>query len=132
MRRLFPCVLLAIASLRAGAQMPDSSRAIRFEIPLYGPVIVSRIATEMMKQNISLTSESVHLVTGSPIDAPDVEIRINVAESGPNNVLMISAVGAPTSTSQARYAIDRGTRGGKEWQRLEDLAAALRKSLVIK
>jgi hypothetical protein len=130
MRRiLYLCV--ALMAERASAQAADTSHAILLQVPLYGPVVTNKIAAEMIKQNISLRSESLHSITGTPIDAPDVEVRINVAESGPDTMLMLTAVGVSGATSSA-YPIDRATHMGRDWRRLEALAEALRKSLVIK
>lgn len=127
------CVMSVSAA--ASAQTADTVHAIRVSTVLVGPVINNRIAVAMTRQNIAVTSESPHIITGTPIEAPDVQIRVNTAEDGEGNIVVISAVWTPgTDTSPVPSAIpvERATHRGKDWQRIEALAAALRQSLVVK
>jgi hypothetical protein len=136
---LAPFGLLLALSI-ASAQSPDSTHSIRFSTILSGDVI-GKIAAEMTRQNIAVTSESPHAVLGTPLDAPDIQIRVNVSgASEMKDVVVISAVGVAggggftfqgtgSSSAPSVFPIDRGTHRGKEWKRIEELAAALRLSL---
>lgn len=135
--------LCLILSGVASAQSSDTSHSISVATVLTGQVINARIITQMIRQNIALTSESPHLITGSPLDAPDILIRVNIAESPDGNIVVLSGTGVSggsgftyqgtgSSSAPSAFPVDRGTHRGKEWKRLEDLAAALRASLVIR
>lgn len=134
MKLLCYAAMFATIARVGAAQTPDTSHAIRVPTVLVGPAINNRIAVEMTRQNIAVTSESPHQVTGSPIDAADITIRANIAEEGEGNVVVLSAVGMSGNFANgpALFSVDRGTHRGKEWQRLEDLAAGLRKTLVVR
>ena len=140
--KLFVAVLTAVLAAQSlSGQSPDTTHSIRFSTILGGAVVFNQIAAEMTRQNIAVTSEFPHVIMGTPLDAPDIQIRVNIAESSDLNVVMLSAVGISGggrftyqgtggSSAPSMYTVDRGTHRGREWKRIEDLAAALRKTLA--
>lgn len=127
-RLIFYASMITIVARVAGPQAPDTSRSIRVSTVLVGPVTNNRIAVEMIRQNIAISSESPRTVTGYPLDAPDIVIRANIVEEGGGSVVVLSAVAVTNGAPPAApvYAVDRGThRGGRVLTRFMELVTGL-------
>lgn len=144
MRYLVTIIVCAIATISQAsvAQISDIDHSIRFSTVLAGPAVYNQIISEMSRQNIAVTSELPHAIAGMPLDAADVQIRVNIApDSAGLTVLIFSAVatgggggfvypGTGGSSSPTTFPVDKGTHRGKEWKRLEALSSALRAVLA--